>query len=274
MGGVALPGAKGENALVELGGESYLPGFSEGLLGAKVPSERQVPVTFPADYSVKDVAGKQATFNVKVKELKQKELPKLDDEFAKDLGAESLAALRDKIRGDLEARKKGDVEAERRQSVLTSLIAQNPFDLAPSMVASQAERMVKGAAERVQQLMGRRITLSEHELAALRKDSEKDAEFQVRSGLLLLEVSKAEKLEVSEEELAAEMERVAKEAGESVERVQAFYSTDERKDGLRFKVLEEKTVAFLLSKAVDSAPDEAEIPSSDDAKSKPKRSKK
>ena len=100
IGGVPFPGGKAENALIEVGGEGYLKQFSEGLLGAKCPSERIVPVDFPADYGSAELAGKQATFKITVKEIKKKELPALDDEFARDFGEESLAALRDKIKAE------------------------------------------------------------------------------------------------------------------------------------------------------------------------------
>jgi trigger factor len=112
MGGSPIPGGRGENALLEIGGESYLPGLAEGLEGAKVPSERSVQVTFPDDFSNAELAGKPATFNVKVKELKTKEMPKLDDEFAKDMGEESLAKLRERMKADMQARKDQDAHRQ------------------------------------------------------------------------------------------------------------------------------------------------------------------
>lgn len=134
VGGAPVKGSKAENTLIEIGGEGYLPGFSDGLLGAKVPSERDLEIDFPADYSVKELAGRKATFKVKIKELKAKQLPTLDDDFAKDLGAESLAALKDRVRGSIRVRREREAETERRKRVLKALVEANPFDLPPSLV--------------------------------------------------------------------------------------------------------------------------------------------
>ncbi|HET6344365.1 MAG TPA: trigger factor, partial [Myxococcota bacterium] len=120
--GVPFSGGKAENALVEIGNSGYIPGFAESLVGAKVPSERDLHVTFPTDYSVEDLKGKAAVFKANLKELKTRELPKLDDEFAKDMGEDSLEALRAKIADGLKARKERDSENGRRRAVLASLI--------------------------------------------------------------------------------------------------------------------------------------------------------
>ena len=109
--------------MVEVGGGGYIPGFAEGLVGAKVPSVRDVPVTFPEDYSAKDLAGKAAVFKMTLKELKTRELPKLDDEFAKDVGEESLEGLRTKIGDGFKERAEREAEASRRRGCWNRSIA-------------------------------------------------------------------------------------------------------------------------------------------------------
>ncbi|OGQ79637.1 MAG: trigger factor [Deltaproteobacteria bacterium RIFOXYA12_FULL_58_15] len=250
VGGSAVKGSKAENALIEVGGEGYIPGFSEGLLGAKVPSDRELPINFPDDYTVKELAGKQATFKIQIKELKAKELPALDDEFAKDMGAENLEALKERVRGSIRIRKEREAQSERRKRLMEALVAANPFPVAPSLVDAQADRMITGAAMRVQQMMGHKMQLSDEDLAHLRKDSAKDAEFQVRSALLMLEVAKKEGLVVEQADIEAEIERRAEAAGNEAQRVRAMYADHEHRSALSYQILEDKTIAFLQEHAV------------------------
>jgi trigger factor len=249
MGGVAFQGGKAENALIEIGAEGYLKEFQDGLLGARVPGERVVQVDFPADYGVKTLAGKPATFKIKVKEIKKKELPALDDEFARDLGEETLAALKEKVRESMTEHKKRETEAQQRKKVLEALVSANPFEVPPSMVNEQAERMIAGAHARVQQMVGKKIDLGAEELQKLRDDSKTDAEFQVRSGLLLLAVAEQEKMKVDNSEIDAEIEKMAEQAGEHAARVRAAYGEPEMKNRLGYRLLEDKAINYLLSNA-------------------------
>lgn len=249
--GVAFDGGKADNALVELGGSGYIPGFAEGLVGAKVPGEREITVTFPADYQATDLAGKEAKFQVKLHELKTRELPKLDDEWAKDMGEDSLEALQGKLRDSLQQRKDAEVLDVRRTAVLKALVAANAFDVPPSMVSSQVERIVAGAAARVERMVGQRMNFTPEQLAGLRSDSMADAEFQVRSGLLMLEVAKAAKLETTDAEVVKEIDTLAKQAGDQAERLRAYYDAAERREELKFRMLEDKVVELLLERSVE-----------------------
>jgi trigger factor len=251
IGGVPFDGGKGEDALIEIGGSDYLPGFSEGLVGAKVPSERDLPIDFPEDYTAKNLAGKKASFHVKVKEIKRRELPDLDDELAKDLGEESLEALRGKLVDAMRSKKEQGAKEQRRKTLLEALVAANPFDLPRSMVTAQAERMVAGATERIAAMTGQRFDLSDGELASLAKESETDAEFQVRSGLLLLEVAKKEGLQVDAASIDAEIEAMASQAGPDAARLKAHYASGEHRQGLEYRLLEDRTIAFLLEHAAE-----------------------
>jgi trigger factor len=252
IGGVPFQGGKAENAYIEVGGDGYLPQFSEALEGAKVPGERIFPVDFPADYGAKELAGKGASFTVKLKEIKRKELPALDDEFAKDVGVDTLAALRERVKQSLETQKKRDAETEQRRLLIEALVAANPFEIPASMVDQQAERMVESAQARVAQMVGRNIELSAEERDNLRKENQSNAELQVRGGLLMLEVAKAEKLTVDTSEVDAEIEQMAKAFGADAPRLSAHYRDPETRDRLRYRLLEEKVVKFLLDQAEKS----------------------
>ena len=260
--GVPFEGGKADNALVEIGGQGYIPGFAEGLVGAKVPSDREISVTFPADYQATELAGKEAKFQVKLKELKTRELPKLDDEWAKDMGEEGLEALQTKLRGNLQQRKDAEVLDTRRTAVLKALVEANPFEVPPSMVSSQTDRIVAGAAARVERMVGQRLQFTDEQMAGLRADSQVDAEFQVRSGLLMLEVAKAAKIETTDDEVGVEIDKLAEQAGEQTERLRAYYDAPERREELKFRLLEDKVVEQLLERSVEGPAIEA--PKADD----------
>jgi trigger factor len=251
MEGKPLAGGQAENALVEIGGENYIPGFAEGLEGVEVPGKATLNLSFPADYSVADLAGKPVTFDVTTKELKAKKMPELDDEFAKDMGEESLLALRGKIRKNLEEQRAEQAKEEKRQSLLKSLAESNPFDLPPSMVRSQSERMIENATSRLMQYTGRRINLSDQEIQGLHASNKVEAELMVRSGLLLLEVAKAEKLEASDAEVDAEIEKMVAGAGDQAERMRAAYNDANVRQQVRYRVLEDKVVDLLLSSSIE-----------------------
>ncbi|MEZ0310944.1 MAG: trigger factor [Myxococcota bacterium] len=249
MEGKPLAGGQAENALVEIGGENYIPGFAEGLEGVEVPGKTTLNLSFPADYSVADLAGKPVTFDITTKELKAKQIPELDDEFAKDMGEESLLALRGKIRKQLEEQRVEQAKEEKRQGLMKALAAANPFDLPPSMIRNQSERMIENATQRLMQYTGRRINLSPEEIQGLHASNAAEAELMVRSGLLLLEVAKAEKMEASEQEVDAEIERMIAPAGDQAERMKAAYNDPNVRQQLKYRVLEEKVVELLLKEA-------------------------
>lgn len=258
IGDEPFAGGAGENAMIEIGGNEYLPGFSEGLEGAKVGSTVSFPIDFPEEYGAEHLAGKTATFKVTVKEIKTKELPALDDDFAKDMGEDDLDALKAKIREQKEERRKQEVDEEQRTLTLTALVEANPLEIPPTMIRQQAERMVRNAAERMSQIMGPQFQLTQEQAMALLKDNEKDAEFQVRSGLLLLEVAKAAEIDVNEEELQAEIDKVAEGAGDQAERVRAHYNDPEQRERLKFRMMEDRTVELLLEESTPAPKSEKE----------------
>ena len=263
---VAFPGGTGENAMIEIGGDDYLPGFSESLEGAKVGATVSFPITFPDDYTAEHLAGKTATFKVTIKELKTKEKPALDDDFAKDVGEDDLDALTAKIRAQLQERKQRDADEERRPRALKALVEANPFEVPGSMGRQQAERMVRNAAERMSSIMGPQFELTPELAESLMADSQKDAEFQVRSGLLLLEVAKAAEVEITDDDIRAEVDRIAEDAGEQEERVRAHFSDPDQADKLRFKLMEDRAVAHLLDTSKEIEPEQPEVPSESDGK--------
>lgn len=251
--GVPFPGGTASNAMVEVVEGEYIPGFAEGLIGGEVPGTVSVPVTFPDDYGATHLAGKAAVFQMNMKELKHKQLPELDDEFAIDMGEASMDALKSSIATRLESQAKREGENKRRRALLTALIEANPFEVPPSMIDNQVERIIKDTSERMARMTGRKNQLGADELADIRSSSREDAEFQVRSGMLLMAVAKKLELAIADDAIDAEIERLATEQPEQAEGIRSHYASADQREELRFRLLEERIVAHLYDESVPAA---------------------
>ncbi|MEE2962052.1 MAG: trigger factor [Myxococcota bacterium] len=254
IGGVPFDGGKAEDASVEVGAGSYLAGFEAGIKGKKVPSEIEFPVDFPEDYQAPNLAGQTATFKAVLKELKTKEKPALDDDFAQDLGEDNLEDLRLKISEEIKGRKEKSVRREERNQALAALVESNPFDCAPSIIDDQANRMIYEAAQRMAQYTGVQPNFGSQELESLKKDSLPNAENHVRSGLLLLEVTKVAGMAVEDADIDTEIEKLAEEAGANGAQVKTHYRRPQERDMLKSRLLEDKVIDYLLEKAIRVEP--------------------
>jgi trigger factor len=247
-GGTPLPGTKAENSILEINKDNdFIPGLAMALVGAKVPSARAVPVDFPADFAIESWRNKKVTFQVQLKELKKKDYPEVDDEFAKDLGEETLEALKGKIRERLSRTAEDEARHRQRKNLLEALIGKNPFDVPPSMISEQVDRMIVDAAVRVRQMMGNRFSLDQLDVEELRRSNRDLAEFNVRSGLLLLEVAKAYAIEISDADIEGEIEKLAAQSNDDVQRVRGHFNRPEERDRIKYRLLEDRTVQRLLS---------------------------
>jgi trigger factor len=212
--GVAFEGGKGENYSLTIGSGSFIPGFEEQLIGLEAGGEKDVEVTFPEEYHSEELAGKPATFKVKVHEIKAKELPVLDDEFAKDVDeeVESLEALKAKTKARLEESRKQEAENTVRNALVDQATENATIDLPAAMVKAEQDRMLREFEQRLQS-QGMNLELyfqfSGTDEEALREQMNEDAEKRVRMNLTLEAIAKAENIEVSEEELTEEIENMA-----------------------------------------------------------------
>ena len=256
--GEAFEGGKAEGAQIEVGGGSYLPGFEKGVEGATVPSDIEFPVEFPEDYQAENLAGKTATFKATLHELKAKEIPALDDDFAQDVGEDDVAALTAKVTEELRGHKEKSAKDQERQFTLKALVEANPFEVAPSVVDEQAERMIYNAAMQMQQMMGYRPQLGQEEIDNLKEENRPMAEEQVRGGLLLMEVTKAAEIEVGEEDIDAEIEKLCETNGDQADQVKAHFKNPQERQNLKYRLLEDRTVDAILEKAtrVEPKPEE------------------
>jgi trigger factor len=247
--GEAFEGGEAENHSLELGSGQFIPGFEEQLVGVKAGESKDVEVTFPEEYHAAELAGKPAVFKVTVHEIKGRELPELDDEFAKDVDeeVETLDALKEKIKTRLEGSKKHEAEHHLRDTVVEKAAENTEVEIPEVMVESEVNRMLQEFEQRLQ-MQGMNLQLyfqfSGQDEAALREQMKEDAVKRVKNTLTLEAIVKAENLEVTEEDVNAELERMAEMYNMSVDNiVKALGGTDSIKDDLKLQ----KAVDFLLT---------------------------
>lgn len=244
---------KGELIRVQAG--DFIPGFVEGLVGQTVPGEANVTVTFPTNYNNAQLAGKPAEFHFTLHELKEQQLPELDDEFARDAGHDSLAAMRESIHKELEASAKTEVERKNEQALLDALIARNPFELSTGIVDRQTESMIQEREQRLAQMLGGRYSLGEDERVDLRTSLRPSAETSVRAGILIDEVAKAAQVTASADAVAsyiADWRSRRETAGEARpdDGFDAYVQSEQGLDQIRFNVVRDGVLALLRKSAV------------------------
>lgn len=249
--GEAFEGGKAEQYDLEIGSGSFIPGFEDQLLGVQPGEEKDVEVTFPEEYHAAELAGKPAVFKVKIHEIKAKEIPALDDELAKEIDeeVESLEALRVKMKETLSAEKKSASEAALRDAVVEAAANNAEIDIPEAMITSEVDRML-GEFEQRLQMQGMNLDLyyqfSGQDEAALRGQMEEDAANRVRVSLTLEAIGEAENVEVSEEEIQAELEKMSEQFGMDIEQIKkTLGGTTVLENDLRFN----KTVELLVENA-------------------------
>ncbi|MCL6424774.1 trigger factor [Bacillus subtilis] len=246
--GEAFEGGKAENYSLEVGSGSFIPGFEDQLVGLEAGAEKDVEVTFPEEYHAEELAGKPAVFKVKIHEIKAKELPELNDEFAKDIDeeVETLAELTEKTKKRLEEAKENEADAKLREELVLKASENAEIDVPQAMVDTELDRMLKEFEQRLQ-MQGMNLELytqfSGQDEAALKEQMKEDAEKRVKSNLTLDAIAKAENLEVSDEEVDAELTKMAEAYNMPVENIkQAIGSTDAMKEDLKVR----KAIDFLV----------------------------
>jgi trigger factor len=246
--GEAFEGGKAENHSLELGSGSFIPGFEEQLVGVAAGESKDVEVSFPEEYHAAELAGKPAVFKVTLHEIKGKELPALDDEFAKDVDdeVETLDALKEKIKNRLVDSKKHEAEHHVRDSLVEQAAANATVEIPEVMVQSETNRMLQEFEQRLQ-MQGMNLELyfqfSGQDENALREQMKEEASNRVRVNLTLEAIAKAENLEATDEDVNAELEKMAGMYNMTVDSIkQALGGLDGIKSDLKLQ----KAVNFLI----------------------------
>jgi trigger factor len=249
--GEAFEGGKAENYSLEIGSGSFIPGFEEQLVGEKAGAEKDVNVTFPEEYHAEELAGKPAVFKVKIHDIKSKQLPELNDEFAKEAegDAETLEDLKKELRTKLEESKKQEAENQTRETVIEKASENAEIEIPEAMVNTELDRMVQEFGQRLQ-MQGMNLDLyyqfSGTSEEALREQMKEDAQKRVRTNLVLEAIVEAENIEASEEEINAELNKMAEMYQMEVEQIKQMLAMQGGNDAVAADLNVRKAIDFLV----------------------------
>lgn len=247
--GVAFDGGKGENYPLELGSGSFIPGFEEQVAGHKTEEAFDVNVTFPEEYQAENLAGKAAVFKVKIHEIKTKEVPALDDEFAKDVSEfDTLAEFKDDLKQKIIDRNMAQSEAKFRQALLGQLCDQIDIELPEAMVNAQIDSLMNNYAARLEQQgisLEMYLQYMQMDMDKLRSDLKEPAEMQIKQQLALDAVVAAEGITVSDEDVDEEIKKAAANLNVPYERV--IEGLD--KNGLKVDLARDRAMAAVAAEA-------------------------
>ena len=247
---VAFEGGKAENHELVIGSNTFIPGFEDQIIGMKIDEEKDVKVTFPEEYFSKDLAGKEAIFKVKLHEIKKKELPKIDDEFAKDVSEfDTIKELKDSIKEKLETENASKVKYETEEEAIKTVCDDVEVEIPSGMIETETDNMVKDVEQKLSYQglgLAQYLQMMNKTEADMRKEFEEQAAKQVKTKLVLEKIVEEEKIEASEEEIKAKLEEMAKNYGRDVAEL-------EKNESLKLYIAEslktEKAIEFIVENA-------------------------
>ena len=249
--GVAFEGGKAENHDLEIGSNTFIPGFEDQIIGMKIDEEKDIKVKFPDEYFSKDLAGKDATFKVKVNEIKKKELPTLDDEFAKDVSEfDTLKELKESIKEKQQKQNDERAKYETQDAVIKAVCENVKVDIPSGMVETETENMLKDMEQRLA-YQGLKLDQYLQMMGKTKEEMQKEYEPQaieaIKSRLAIEAVIKAEKIEVPDIDIEEKMKEMAKNYGR--ENDEEFMKNENVKNYIKQGLESEKALEFLVENA-------------------------
>jgi trigger factor len=254
--GVPFDGGKAENSPLELGSHSFIDTFEDQLVGHKAGEEVDVNVTFPEQYHAADLAGKPALFKVKINEVTTKELPKLDDEFASEVSEfETLDEYKADLKAQLEAKKAEEAKREQEDEAIAAIVEDSEMEIPEAMIQTQCEDMVNEFAQRIAQsglTMEQYMQFSGQTIEGLMDQVRPEAETRIKTSLVLEAIVKAEGIEATDEDVDAEIEKMAGMYGMEVEQLKG-YMGDAEKASMKNQMAITKAVEFIMENVKEKA---------------------
>lgn len=255
--GVPFDGGKGENHELELGSGSFVPGFEDQVIGMKAGEEKDIDITFPTDYAP-ELAGKAVVFHVKVNEVKSKELPELDDDFAKDVSEfDTIEELRADVRKKITEERENAVKYAFENTLMEKVAAGIEAELPEVLIEEQCQRFLEEFKSRLMQQgipYDQYLKMTGTDEAKFLEDAREPAERQVRMDLAVAEIIRVENIEATAEEIEAEYAKLAERYGMDVETVKKYLD----EGSVRNQLLNEKAVAVVVDNAIVEEPVKAE----------------
>ena len=252
VNGVAFDGGKGENYPLTIGSNAFIPGFEEQLVGAKIGEDVEVNVTFPEEYQAPELAGCAAVFKCKVNEIKVKELPELDDDFAQDVSKfDTLAEYKEDVKAKLAANKADAAKRAKEDAVIEKIIENAQMDIPEAMIDTQARQLVDEFAQRIQAQglsFEQYLQFTGMTLDTALEQMKPNAVKRIQSRLVLEAVVKAENIEVSEEDVKAEIAKMAETYKMDADKLAEIMSDEEKKQ-IQMDMAIEKAVELVTEAA-------------------------
>lgn len=254
--GVAFEGGKGENHSLVIGSHSFIDTFEEQLVGKNAGEEVEVNVTFPEEYHAAELAGKPAVFKVKINEIKAKELPELDDEFAQDVSEfDTLAEYKESVEKKLVERKEADAKRTKEDEAIQKIIDKSKMEIPDAMVDTQTRSMVDDFANRIAQQglsMEQYMQFTGMTVEKMMEQMKPEALKRIQSSLVLEAIAKEENIEVSDEEVDEELKKMAEMYGMEVEKLKE-YMGDAEKDSMKKDMAIQKAVDLIMENIKERA---------------------
>ena len=252
VNGVAFDGGKGENYPLTIGSNAFIPGFEEQLVGAKIGEDVEVNVTFPEEYQAPELAGCAAVFKCKVNEIKVKELPELDDDFAQDVSKfDTLDEYKEDVKAKLAANKADAAKRAKEDAVIEKIIENAQMDIPEAMIDTQARQLVDEFAQRIQAQglsFEQYLQFTGMTLDTALEQMKPNAVKRIQSRLVLEAVVKAENIEVSEEDVKAEIAKMAETYKMDADKLAEIMSDEEKKQ-IQMDMAIEKAVELVTEAA-------------------------
>ena len=254
--GVAFDGGKAENHSLEIGSHSFIDTFEDQLVGKNAGDEVEVNVTFPEEYQAADLAGKPAVFKVKINEIKAKELPELNDEFAQDVaGVDTLAEYKEELKKNLTEKKENEAKKTKEDEAIQKIIDKSKMDLPEAMIETQCETMVEEFAQRIAQsglTMEQYLQFSGMTVDQLKDQVRPEATTRIQSSLVLEQIAKEENIEVTDADIDAEVEKMAKAYGMEADKLKE-YMGDAEKESMKKDLAITKAVDLVMDNVKERA---------------------
>ncbi|MNO12664.1 Trigger factor [compost metagenome] len=258
--GVAFEGGQAERYSLELGSGAFIPGFEEQVVGLATGDFKDVTVTFPETYHAEDLAGKEAVFKVKVHEIKRKELPALDDEFAKDVSEfDTLEEYKEDLKKELAARKEQEAKGVKEAAVVDKVGDNAEVEIPEAMVDGEVQNMVRDFENRLRSQgmnLEMFLSFSGQTVDDLKEQMKDDAFKRVRNNLVLGQIAKVEKIEATEEEINKEVADMADAYKRTPEEIRNILAANGSLSSLNDDVTIRKTVEFLVENSKEVAAEE------------------
>lgn len=252
--GVAFEGGKGENYPLTIGSGSFIPGFEEQLVGAETEKEVEVKVTFPEDYHAEDLKGKEAVFKCTVHEIKAKELPEIDDEFAAEVSEfDTLEEYKADVKAKIKEQKAAEGKAKQEDQVVEQAVKNATYELPEAMVETQAEQMANDFAQRMQSqglTMEQYFQFTGTTAEQMMEDLKPQAVKRIETRLVLEAIAKAENIEISDEKLDEEINKMAEAYKMEADKLKEFMGENEKKQ-MKEDMAVQEAITFLVENAVE-----------------------